>query len=69
MSAVEIVANGVRREIPEGTTLERFLSSLDLASPRLAVERNGAIVPRESYSVCVLQPGDHLEVVTLVGGG
>ncbi len=69
MTSLEIVANGQPREVPAGTTLEGFIESLDLGSSRLAVERNGAIVPRESYSEVVLRAGDCLEVVTLVGGG
>ncbi len=69
MTTLEIVANGLPREVASGTTLEGFIQSLDLRSSRLAVERNGAIVPRESYPSVVLQAGDRLEVVTLVGGG
>ena len=27
------------------------------------------LVPREQHSECKLQPGDRIEIVTLVGGG
>jgi thiamine biosynthesis protein ThiS len=66
---MEIIANGESRTVPPGTTLATFLESLDLASPRVAVEHNGAIVPRERYDAVILSAGDRLEVVTLVGGG
>lgn len=66
---MEIIANGTTKEIPEGTSLAAFIEGLDLPSSRLAVEHNGAIVPRGSYGEIVLSPGDRIEVVTLVGGG
>jgi len=36
---------------------------------RVAVERNGAIVPRAEYDRSPVVEGDDLEIVTLVGGG
>ena len=36
---------------------------------RIAVERNGEIVPRRTYGETVLQDGDVLEIVSFVGGG
>ena len=38
-------------------------------SARLAVERNGDIVPRAQYGETVLEDGDVLEIVRFVGGG
>ena len=38
-------------------------------TPRLAVERNGNIVPRARYGETVLEDGDVLEIVRFVGGG
>ena len=69
MSNMKIFANGRARELPSGTTLESFIQSLALPSPRVAVEHNGSIVPRDRHSTVVLAEGDRLEVVTLVGGG
>ena len=66
---MEIIANGRARELPAGTTLEAFILSLELPSPRVAVEHNGSIVPRDRHSTVVLAEGDRLEVVSLVGGG
>jgi sulfur carrier protein len=66
---VVVVVNGVEREVPEGTTIAVLLRALELASERVAVERNGRLVPRAAHGRTLLEAGDRLEVVTLVGGG
>ena len=47
----------------------RLLDALELSGKRVAVERNGEIVPRSRYSVTRLAEGDALEIVVAVGGG
>ncbi|MBS0266723.1 MAG: sulfur carrier protein ThiS [Planctomycetes bacterium] len=66
---VKIVMNGEDREVPPGTTVAGLLAALDVRSRYLAVERNFELVPRANHADCVLQEGDQLEIVTLVGGG
>jgi thiazole synthase len=66
---VRIVVNGEGREWPEGLTVSGLLERLDLRPERVAVERNREIVPRRRHGETVLNDGDELEVVTLVGGG
>jgi len=46
-----------------------LLGDLELAGKRVAVERNGEIVPRSRYAVTQLADGDALEIVVAVGGG
>ena len=36
---------------------------------RVAVEKNGEIVPKAEYSDTVLKNGDSIEIVSFVGGG
>jgi sulfur carrier protein len=36
---------------------------------RIAVEKNGEIVPKAKYAETLLAEGDALEVVSFVGGG
>ena len=36
---------------------------------RIAVEKNGQIVPKSAYESTVIKDGDSLEVVSFVGGG
>ncbi len=52
-----------------GQTVSEYLTSAGYDTARVAVERNGAIVPKAEYTACVLADGDALEVVRFVGGG
>ena len=52
-----------------GSTLQDYLASVGYDMARIAVERNGEIVPKAAYGETVLQEGDSLEVVSFVGGG
>jgi len=64
-----VSVNGEAREVPAGSTVADLLRALALASERVAVERNGRLVPRAQHAATALAEGDRLEVVTLVGGG
>ncbi len=64
-----ITVNGQSRQVPEGTTLAALLEQLGLAGRPLAVEVNLQLIPRQQHEDYRLQPGDRVEIVTLVGGG
>ena len=66
---MQITINDESREITDETTVSELLVQLELDPKYLAVERNLEIVPRAEHAACVLQDGDRLEIVTLVGGG
>jgi len=66
---VTVKLNGELREVPEPLTLEALIEWLKLPRDRVAVERNLEIVPKAHWNVTLIQPGDQLEVVHLVGGG
>jgi sulfur carrier protein len=66
---IRIVLNGAPREFPAALTFEQLLHELALAGRRLAVERNGEIVPRSRFGEAHLADGDRIEVVMAVGGG
>lgn len=66
---MHLTVNGEARELPPASTLEQLIATLALAGRRLAVERNGEIVPRSRYAATVLQAGDRLEIVQAIGGG
>ena len=53
----------------DGKTLTEYLDSTDYDCRRIAVERNGEIVPKAQYGEVVLCDGDVVEVVSFVGGG
>jgi sulfur carrier protein len=50
-------------------SLDQFVAELDLRGDRVAVEHNGVIVSRSSWSQTILAEGDRIEVVHFVGGG
>jgi sulfur carrier protein len=68
-SPIRIVLNGASREFPAPLTFDQLVRSLDLAGRRLAIERNGEIVPRSRFGESHLVDGDRIEVVMAVGGG
>jgi thiamine biosynthesis protein ThiS len=64
-----VTVNGAARSLPAGCTVARLLEILEVDPGRVAVERNGEVVPRRTYTEAHLSDGDRLEVVTFVGGG
>lgn len=75
---ISIEVNGQPKFTDADTTIAELLSELFSATksndtPRpfaaVAVEVNSEIIPRDQFESTVLQNSDHVEVVTLVGGG
>ena len=60
--------NGVLCDVA-GNTLTEYLATTNFNPARIAVEKNGDIVPKAQYETTVLQEGDTVEVVSFVGGG
>jgi thiazole synthase len=70
MSAeISLVVNGEPRRFAAGGTIAALVASLELNPLKVAVERNGEIVPRSTLGEVVLAEGDALEIVHFVGGG
>jgi thiamine biosynthesis protein ThiS len=61
--------NGAERRVAPSLTLQGLIGELGIEGRRVAIERNGEIVPRSRYADVVLADGDRLEVVVAVGGG
>ena len=61
--------NGKEQEIAFGITVEQMLLEQGFSLQRVAVERNGRILPKSAYAEERIQDGDVLEVVSFVGGG
>ena len=60
----------VRPDLPQAQfNLARLLEDMQLAGKRVAIERNGEIVPRSQYAAVELMADDRLEIVVAVGGG
>lgn len=63
-----VKVNGEALDIA-GKTLMEYLAMTNYDPKRIAVERNGEIVPKAKYAETVLTDGDSVEVVSFVGGG
>ncbi len=59
--------NGQVRQFPESMSLSELLERLELTGKRVAVEKNGEIVPRSQHAASVVNEGDRLEIVVAVG--
>jgi len=66
---IQLSVNGQARRLEPGANVAQLLDALELAGKRVAVEKNGEIVPRSRYSDTRLAEGDALEIVVAVGGG
>ncbi|MCC6611434.1 MAG: sulfur carrier protein ThiS [Burkholderiales bacterium] len=66
---IRLSVNGEARRFDEALDVARLLERLELAGKKVAVERNGEIVPRSRYAGTPLADGDQLEIVVAVGGG
>ena len=67
--ASRLTVNGEPLDVLPGSTVADLVATLDTAGKRVAVERNGEIVPRSRHATTVLAAGDRLEIVIAVGGG
>jgi sulfur carrier protein len=69
---MQVIINGEGRAFPElapDSRLADLIAILGLKGDRVAVEHNGAIVPRAGWESAPLREGDKLEIVHFVGGG
>jgi sulfur carrier protein len=66
---LSLTLNGVATDAADARTVAELVARLGLAGKRIAVEKNGEIVPRSRYADTPLARGDRLEIVGAVGGG
>jgi len=67
---IHLTINGKVREFDVATLyVSDLVERLELTGKRLAIECNGAIVPRSVFAQTLLNDGDKLEIVGAVGGG
>ena len=69
MLTLQINGQSRNLDLPPHATVADLLGHLDIKFDRVAVEHNGNIVARASWSTTELDSGDRLEVVHFVGGG
>lgn len=66
---LQITINGEARQLDAPSSVFQLLEGMELVGKRLAVERNGEIVPKGLHATTMLADGDVLEIVVAVGGG
>ncbi len=69
IDTIGIHVNGEPRRVAASATVADLLGQMNPGARRVAVERNGEIVPRSRHAETRLGDGDRLEVVIAVGGG
>ncbi len=69
--SLTIVFNGEPMSLnsDRGSTVAQLVAELEFQPDRIAIERNGLILPRREWEDTLLGEGDRLELVHFVGGG
>ncbi len=66
---ITVSINGESRQFPQAISIAELIEEMGLTGKRIALERNGEIVPRSQFASQQLKDGDKLEIVGAVGGG
>ncbi|OIQ80258.1 sulfur carrier protein ThiS [mine drainage metagenome] len=67
---ITLTINGNARSFDSTAfTVAQLVRQMGLEGRRIAIERNGEIVPRGAFAETSLSSGDTLEIVGAVGGG
>ncbi len=66
---IHFQVNGQPQSCAPQTRLPDLLTQLGFNPRLIAIEYNGEILHRQFWQETYLQAGDHLEIVTIVGGG
>jgi sulfur carrier protein len=69
LKVIALTINGVSHRFEDALNVAHLLEHLQLKGKRLALEKNGEIVPRSRFNQEMLDDGDKLEIVIAVGGG
>ena len=67
--SMRVTINGQHEDVDEKLTVETLLIARGLSEKPCAVEVNKILVPKADHAGRILEDGDILEIVTLVGGG
>ena len=66
---IQVTVNGAAHRFEQPVNVRELLEKLAMAGKKVAVERNGEIVPKGAHQQVLIQNGDRLEIVAAVGGG
>ena len=66
---IQVIVNGAAQRFEGPLDVAALLEQLAMAGKKVAVERNGEIVPKSAHARTLIGDGDQLEIVVAVGGG
>ena len=66
---IQVTVNGKPHRFEQPLQIAALLCRLELSGKKIAVEKNGEIVPRSAHGDTLVADGDELEIVVAVGGG
>ncbi len=66
---ISVSINGEVRQLDNPISVATLLEQMQLTGKRIALERNGEILPRGQFYQQLLADDDRLEIVVAVGGG
>jgi len=66
---IQVTVNGEPRRFEAPLDIRSMLVKLEMAGKKIAVEKNGEIVPKSLHTNTLIENGDRLEIVVAVGGG
>ena len=66
---IQVIVNGAAQSYEAPISVSALLEKLAVAGRKVAVERNGEIVPKSAHASTSVLDGDRLEIVVAVGGG
>jgi sulfur carrier protein len=66
---IQVIVNGAAHRLEQPLDIAGLIARLALQGKRIAVEKNGEIVPKSAHGSTVVADGDRLEIVVAVGGG
>jgi len=66
---IQVLVNGAARSFEQPLPIAELIAALELSGRKIAVEKNGEIVPKSAHGATLVSDGDRLEIVAAVGGG
>jgi thiamine biosynthesis protein ThiS len=66
---MKILLNGKETEIRESLSLQQLLMQMGVPLELIACEVNLKIIKRNQYALTLIQEGDQIEVLQMIGGG
>jgi sulfur carrier protein len=66
---IQVTVNGAAQRFEQPLPVSALIEKMSLLGKKIAVEKNGEIVPRGLHQQTLVENGDRLEIVVAVGGG